>query len=376
MSPKIVLFGATGYTGHLVAEEMVRRGMAPVLCGRNKTKLEALAQKLGGLEIAIADVNDPKGLASLLEKGDVLVTTVGPFLKYGKTAVASAVEKGAVYIDSTGEPAFVMEVFDTFGPKTGTTGATLLTAFGYDYIPGNCAAGVALAAAGKKATRVDVGYFSKSGGKISPLDMSQGTVKSLIMSLVTPIKVWASGAYAMKTGGTKVRRFDLGDISGLGLSISCTEQFSLPKVYPQLKDIRTYLGWFGKLTRVMQAGAMFQAVMNKIPGYVSLASYFLSRLPEGQGIGPDAGLRKKHETHVVAETFDDNGVMLSRTDLVGIDGYTFTAKFISWAAHTALNGGLQKTGALGPIEAFGLDKFKEGCEESGLKIVEYPNNSR
>lgn len=369
MTSKIVLFGATGFTGHLVAEEMVARGLKPVLCGRNRNKLETMAGKLGGLDVTVADVSDGDSLASFLEKGDVLVTTVGPFLKYGKTALTAAIEKGAVYIDSTGEPAFIQEVFHTYGPQTRSTGATLLTACGYDYIPGNCAAGLALDHAGSRARRVDVGYFSKSEGIIGPLSMSQGTAKSLLMSLVTPIKVWNSGMYQMVTGGTRVRHFDVGGLTAPALSISCTEQFSLPKIYPQLNDVFTYLGWFGNKTRLMQAGAMVQAVMNKIPGYVSLASFLLSRLPESQGTGPDADARRRMQTHVVAEAFDENGTRLSRADLVGLDGYTFTAKFLAWAAETAAGGGLLKTGALGPIEAFGIEQLKDGCGQSGLTAV-------
>lgn len=372
MNRKIVLFGATGYTGHLIAEEMVARGLNPVLCGRNQQRLETMSEKLGGLDFAVADVDDPEAFRFILGKGDVLVSTVGPFLKYGKTAIMAAIEKGAVYFDSTGEPAFIQEVFDVYGKQARDMGATLITACGYDYIPGNCAAGLALEAAGPKAKRVDVGYFSTSAGQISPLDMSQGTKKSLIMSLVTPIKVYASGAYAMKTGGTKVRRFDLEGFSGLGLSISCTEQFSLPRVYPQLTDVCTYLGWFGKMTRLMQTGALIQTVMGKIPGYLPLASYALSRLPESKGMGPKADLRQKHVTHVIAETFDENGEQLSRTDLVGADAYTFTAKFMAWAADTASKNGAMTPGPLGPIEAFGLDNLRDGCEQSGLNVVMNP----
>lgn len=369
---KIVLFGATGYTGHLLAEEMVSKGLSPILCGRNEIRLKDMAGRLGGLDYSVADVDDPDAFTFILGKGDVLVSTVGPFLKYGQTAIRAAIDKSAVYIDSTGEPAFIRKVFDEYGPLAKNMGASLITACGYDYIPGNCAAGLALDAAGPKAKRVDVGYFSTSGGRISPLDMSQGTKKSLIMSLVTPIKVFSSGAYAMKTGGTKVRRFDLDGIDSLGLSISCTEQFSLPRVYPHLSDVCTYLGWFGKMTRVMQAGAMIQTVMGKIPGYIPLASFVLSRLPESKGRGPKAMLRQKHATHVIAEAFDENGALLNRTDLVGADAYTFTARFMAWAAETASKNGSMKPGALGPIEAFGLDKLKVGCDQSGLTAVTSP----
>ena len=84
MSSRIVLFGASGYTGDLTAREMVARGMTPVLAGRRREPLEALATELGGLEIKLADVENPASVHALVEKGDVLVSTVGPFMRFGE----------------------------------------------------------------------------------------------------------------------------------------------------------------------------------------------------------------------------------------------------------------------------------------------------
>ena len=83
MAPRIVLFGATGYTGRLVAEGLVERGLRPVLAARGRERLEAMAAELGGLETAVADVADPASVRALVERGDVLVTTVGPFARWG-----------------------------------------------------------------------------------------------------------------------------------------------------------------------------------------------------------------------------------------------------------------------------------------------------
>ncbi|MGH2782371.1 MAG: NAD(P)H-binding protein, partial [Thermoleophilaceae bacterium] len=91
MPGRTVLFGATGYTGRLVAEAMLERGMRPVLAARGREGLEALAAELGGgLETAVADVSDPTSVRSLVERGDVLVTTVGPFARWGGPAAAAA----------------------------------------------------------------------------------------------------------------------------------------------------------------------------------------------------------------------------------------------------------------------------------------------
>ena len=83
MPGRIVLFGATGYTGRLTAEAMVARGDRPVLAGRNAERLAALAEELGGLETAIADVAEPASVRALVEPGDALVATVGPFARWG-----------------------------------------------------------------------------------------------------------------------------------------------------------------------------------------------------------------------------------------------------------------------------------------------------
>ena len=70
-------------------------------------------------------------------------------------------DAGAVYLDSAGEPPFIRQVFEEFGPRAEHTGAVLLTAFGYDYVPGNLAGALALQAAGPAGARVRVGYFAR-----------------------------------------------------------------------------------------------------------------------------------------------------------------------------------------------------------------------
>src|SRR3954449_295873 len=128
--PRTVLFGATGYTGRLVAEAMVERGLRPVLAARGREALDALAAGLGGLETLVADVSEPASVRALVERGDVLVTTVGPFQRFGRAAIDAAVDAGAHYLDSTGEGPFIREVFEVYGPRALAAGIGALTAFG------------------------------------------------------------------------------------------------------------------------------------------------------------------------------------------------------------------------------------------------------
>src|SRR3954463_5922825 len=104
MTGRIVVFGATGYTGRLVAERLAGAGERPVLAGGSREKLRALAAELGGLETAHGDVMRSNSVFSLVDEGDVLVSTVGPFTKWGEPAVRAAITgHAAAYIDSTGD---------------------------------------------------------------------------------------------------------------------------------------------------------------------------------------------------------------------------------------------------------------------------------
>jgi short subunit dehydrogenase-like uncharacterized protein len=120
---RIVLYGATGYIGALTAQAMVASGVRPVLAGRDQRRLSALAARLSQagdgteLETAVAAAEGPGPLRDLIGAGDVLVSTAGPFMKVGRPVVAAAVDAGAVYLDSSGEPPFIREVFEEFGPR-------------------------------------------------------------------------------------------------------------------------------------------------------------------------------------------------------------------------------------------------------------------
>jgi short subunit dehydrogenase-like uncharacterized protein len=342
---------------------MVRRGLKPVLAGRDSSKLENLARGLGGLDTAVADVNRPSSLADRLKSGDLLVTTVGPFTLYGRAAIEAAVSKGAHYVDSTGEPGFVRKVFENYGPQAKAAGIALITSGGYDYVPGNCAAAAALRAAGPEAVRVDVGYFN-----LGRFDLSQGTYASTRAAMADPGQMWQAGRLVERVNGTGIRAFRVNDQDLLGISISSSEHYSLPRLYPRLRDVNVYLGWYGKRARDLQRAAKVQAVLRKIPGVKSVLRSLALRVPPSRGQGPDAEARSKAKSLIVAECFDFSGKLLARAELMGANGYTFTGEMLTWLADSILKGKLLASGALGPVEAFGLVEVIGGCREAGLDL--------
>jgi short subunit dehydrogenase-like uncharacterized protein len=363
MAARIVLFGATGYTGKLVAEAMVERGLKPVLAARSKDKLDALAAELGGgLEIQTADVSDPPSVRALVEKGDVLVTTVGPFTRWGAPAAAAATTAGAHYIDSTGEPPFIREVFERYGPAAEQAGTGMLTALGYDWVPGNLAGGLALDRGGELATRVDVGYFITGGGG----SMSGGTKASLVGAIAEPAFGFRDGRVQTERGAKRVRSFAVGSKQLQGISVGSSEHFALPRLASRLREVNAYLGWFGPASRAMQVMSAGTSVAMKVPGVDKLWSAAGERFVQGSTGGPDAEARSKSGSHIVAIAYDAAGRPLSEVHVKGVDGYTFTGRMLAWGAERAAAGALKGTGALGPVDAFGLDELVKGCAEAGI----------
>ena len=186
---RIVVLGATGYTGRLIAERLVRTGSQPILAGRSGESLQQLGADLGGgCETAVVKLDRPETIMDLLDPGDVLLTTVGSFIKRGEVALSAAITRHAHYLDITGEAPFVRRVFEL---AAGATDSVFLPAMGFNYAPGNLAGGLALERAGADAHRVDIGYFLTGEGQG---ELSGGTLASATGVLTSVSFAWRSGA--------------------------------------------------------------------------------------------------------------------------------------------------------------------------------------
>lgn len=365
---RVLLFGATGYTGRLTAEAMLRRGLAPVLVGRSADRLAGLAAELDHGSTTVADADDPAGLAGLLREGDVLVTTVGPFAQHGRTAATAALEAGASYLDSTGEAGFLRWLFEQLGPRAERAEVSLVPAFGYDYLPGNLAAALALREAGEAAVRVDVGYFV-TGGRAA---LSGGTLASAVGISSDASFGWRSGRLVTERTATRVRSFAIPGGQRQAVSIGGTEQLALPRWAPRLREVNVYLGWIGPLARPAQALSLVASGVVRIPGVAGALGRVGRRLAPGSTGGPDADTRARSRSRVVAETYDSTGRRLTRVDLDGPDPYGLTAELLAWGAQQAAAGRILRTGVVGPVEAFGLEQLAAGAAEVGLRPAAAP----
>jgi short subunit dehydrogenase-like uncharacterized protein len=130
----VVVFGASGFTGRLVAEYLRDHGGGArwAVAGRDLTKLEKVAQ---GAPILMADATDPASLRSIAKQTRVVCTTVGPYAKYGTPLVEAAVEAGIAYCDLSGEPHWIREMIRRHHRRATETGARIVHCCGFDSIP-------------------------------------------------------------------------------------------------------------------------------------------------------------------------------------------------------------------------------------------------
>ncbi len=141
----IVLFGATGFTGRLVAEYLAAHAPKEVrwaIAGRNREKLEgvkrdlvAIDPALADLPILVADGHDQASLDALVPKTRVVCTTVGPFGKNGQKLVAACARHGTHYCDITGEVPFIRTSIDENHERAVATRARIVHCCGFDSIP-------------------------------------------------------------------------------------------------------------------------------------------------------------------------------------------------------------------------------------------------
>ena len=135
----LVLLGATGFTGGLVAEHLARRvpaGTRWALGGRDRGRLEALRRRLGvDVEVVVADVEDRASVRRLAESARVVGTTVGPYVEHGDPVVAACAAAGTDYADLAGEPEFFDRTYVRHAATAERSGARLVSGCGFDSVP-------------------------------------------------------------------------------------------------------------------------------------------------------------------------------------------------------------------------------------------------
>ncbi|MFV9452165.1 hypothetical protein ACNJ7E_01610 [Rhodococcus sp. NM-2] len=309
-------------------------------------------------------------------------------MQLGLATVTAAVQAGAHYFDSTGEGTFVRRVFELDSVAT-ARGATVVPAFGYDYVPGNLAGALALTSAGDRATRMEIGYFLTRAGHGDALRYRSGlrdvfslttggTRKTLVSAAADDAFAYRhphAGAPARLVDervGKRVRTFSYAGVNRAAMTVTGSEHLGLPEVFAQLENIDVCMGWLGRWTRpIRTATALPAPLLRSAPARAAL-TWLSERLP-GSHREPDSDGRSL----VIAVARDDSGRALATTALAGPDPYEMTASLLAWGAvRAAAPDAVLEPGVHGPVAAFGLDTLRIGASEVGLHDVDEPSALR
>jgi short subunit dehydrogenase-like uncharacterized protein len=358
--PPIAVYGATGYTGRLVAMELRDRGLDAVLCGRNGGKLRRLASEIGvDWPVRAAAVDDAPALRKALSGADAVINCAGPFTFYGAPVIEAALDVGAHYVDTTGEQPYIRRVYEHLDAPARRAGRAVIPAVGFDYLPGDLTA--ALAARGHGRLDELVLAYAVSG-----FGMSRGTLRSGMEMLSDDDVEYADG------GLRAARRAPLGETFAFPDPIG--EQPVLR--YPGGEVITVPRHVDTRELRYRWAGSSFapHPALAPVVPYTfpvirallrtplrTLAESQIDRLPEGPG--DDA--RRAGRWTIVAEARRGADV-LGRVVVSGPDMYGITAVIAVHAAELLAAEGFDRAGALAPAQAFDADDFLRFLEPHGV----------
>jgi len=185
----IVLYGATGFVGKLTAQYLAKAGGAARigLAGRSAERLLAVRETLGDAAkewpLITADASSPSSLNDMAARARVVVTTVGPYTKYGLPLVAACAAAGTDYADLTGETMFVRESIDTYHKQAADNGARIVHACGFDSIPSD----LTVYALFQQARKDGTGELGETNFVLRAMagGVSGGTIASMMEVLAT-----------------------------------------------------------------------------------------------------------------------------------------------------------------------------------------------
>lgn len=346
-----MLYGANGYTGALVAREAVRRGLAPVLAGRSRAAVEALARELG-LEARVFALDGAQPAARFLDGVELVLHCAGPFSATAAPMMSACLAARAHYLDITGEIA-VFELAQSKDGAARAAGIVLCPGVGFDVVPTDCVA-ACLKEALPDATHLALGFDGKSS-------MSRGTARTTVESLAQGGCVRRGGTLTRVPFGYRARRIDFGAGEKLATTIPWGD-VSTAFHTTGIPNIEVYI----PVSPRALAGMRRLRYLRPLLGLPPVQRFLKSRV-DRQPPGPDAGQRAATPTYVWGEARNAAGrVKCAR--LVTANGYTVTVHGALGVVERLLAGGAT-AGARTPARLMGA-RYIETLPGSGRIAID------
>jgi short subunit dehydrogenase-like uncharacterized protein len=346
----IALYGATGYTGRLVAAELAESGTDFVLSGRDEAKLEALAEELGRTSsVQAASIDDPSSLRSVFEGCTAVINCAGPFSLYGEPVLKAAIETGTHYLDTTGEQGYMHMIFKRYGAEAERKRVAAIPAMGFDYVPGDMIASLTAEGMG----HLECIYLAYSQRGFKP---THGTALSALEMMKGGDLEYRRGAWRPAPASFGRGRHDFGE--GWGerrmARYPSGEQITVPR-HIDTANVRTTINASTLTGSDKLAGALpFVAHPLSLAARTPLKKAMqaaVRRAPAGPGEEARRGVEFKIDC--VARSRNS----IRRGHVTGTDVYGMTAAAISRGARIVASRGFNRVGALAPSQAFDPREF-------------------
>jgi short subunit dehydrogenase-like uncharacterized protein len=339
-----MIYGATGYTGQLVAEEAVKRGHKPLLAGRSESKLKPLAERLN-LEYVAVPIDDADGLAKAASRVDLVYHAAGPFVHTSDPMLRACLTAGAHYLDITGEIPVYQNAF-SYSDAAREKGIAIIPGVGFDVVPSDCL-NKYVADQLPDATDLTV-VISALGGSGSVMNVSAGTTKAMLEIMPSVGNITRrDGKLVRIPYGSGVRKFRFADGERLGLP-SPWGDLEMGYHTTGIPNITTYLTFSRGLIRTYRLTGALLAAFLKISVVRNVAGKLIDRVIDG----PSEHARETGRCQVYVQARSATGETREAW-LETVEAYQFTALAGVRSVERVLDGAYQ--GATTPALAFGAD---------------------
>jgi short subunit dehydrogenase-like uncharacterized protein len=329
MAGPLLVYGAYGYTGELVARRAVERGVSTILAGRDSERLARVARALG-CEWRAFPLTDPEALRRGISGATAVVHCAGPFVHTARAMAEACVDERVHYADISGE-LWAFEALVPLGPAAANAGVMLLPGAGFDAVPSDClAAHVVRRLPGARSLVLAIAGVGR---------FSRGTARTLVEH--------AGSAVSARPAPPARRTFDLGHGPVTAIAVPWGDLFTAPRS-TGVEDVATYLV-AGPAVRAFSRAAPFLAPLLEPRPLREAAIALLT----GGERGPTDADRAAGRTTVYAEAADASGRRVVSL-LRGPEAYTFTANAAVEIAERILQGDA-KPGWHTPSTAYGPD---------------------
>jgi short subunit dehydrogenase-like uncharacterized protein len=306
-TPNWMIYGATGYTGQLIARHAVARGQRPVLAGRNSQLLAALAHELG-CALQVFALDDPRELVSQVGGLSVVLNCAGPFAQTARPMMDACLKSRVDYLDITGEIGVIEDAAQR-NEQALRAGVTLMPAVGFDVVPTDClAAQLAERLPGARNLQLAFAF----GGS-----MSRGTAKTALESLPEGGRVRIAGRIERVPAAWKSMQVPFRDGPKLAMTIPWGDVASayyttgIPNIEVYMAAPRVQVLLIRRLRRLF-----------KLFKWPPLAK-FARRQIDRQAPGPDAASRERERSSLWGRVVSADGDSVSAT-LETLSGYHLT----------------------------------------------------